>query len=125
MKILTSEVKIIIQIKMENNKQDIFKRRVKISMVLTGIFFFLFLFFQQWYGGLDSRLFDKIVEHYAVFLTVPCAGFAALILVVCLDQAYGTVNFSIFELKFEGASGQIILWILVYLSIILSIKLLW
>jgi len=113
------------QTKIEENNHDNFKKWVKISMVVIGIFFFLYLFYQQWYGGLDSRLFDKIVEHYAVFLTVPCAGFAALILVVCLDQAYGTVNFSIFELRFEGASGQIILWILVYLSIILSIKLLW
>jgi hypothetical protein len=110
---------------MEKSKHDIFKNRVKISMVVIGITFFLFLFCQQWFGGLNPRLFDQIVEHYAVFLTVPCAGFAALILVVCLDQAYGTINFSIFELKFEGASGQIILWILVYLSIILSIKLLW
>ena len=112
---------------MDNNKHDTdsFRKWVKILMVIIGVFFFLFLFYHQWYEGLNPRLFDQIVEHYAVFLTVPCAGFAALILVVCLDQAYGTINFSIFQLKFEGASGQIILWILVYLSMILSIKLLW
>ncbi|MDZ7898437.1 MAG: hypothetical protein U5N85_10495 [Arcicella sp.] len=113
------------QTEIKDNNPDNFKKWVKISMVVIGISFFLYLFYQQWYEGLNPRLFDKIVEHYAVFLTVPCAGFAALILVVCLDQAYGAVNFSIFQLKFEGASGQIILWILVYLSIILSIKLLW
>ena len=98
---------------------------LKISMVLIGILFYLFLFFQQWFIGLNPRLFDQIVDHYAVFLTIPCAGFAALILVVILDQTYGNIKFSIFQINFEGASGPIVFWILVYLSIILSIKMLW
>jgi len=98
---------------------------LKISMVLIGILFYLFLFFQQWFIGLNPRLFDQIVDHYAVFLAIPCAGFAALILVVILDQTYGTIKFSILQINFEGASETIVFWILVYLSIILSIKMLW
>jgi hypothetical protein len=101
------------------------QKGLKISMVVIGILFYIFLFFQQWFIGLNPRLFDQIVDHYAVFLTIPCAGFAALILVVILDQTYGTIKFSIFQVKFEGASGQIVFWILIYLSIILSIKMLW
>lgn len=110
---------------METEKHDKISKRLKYSMVIIGILFFVFLFVQQWFIGLNDRLFDQIVDHYAVFLTILCAGFAALILVVVLDQAYGSIKISIFELKFEGASGQIIFWILVYLSIVSSIKMLW
>ena len=101
------------------------KRILKLIMILMGLFFFIFLFYQQWFGGLNSRLFDQIVNHYAVFLTVPCAAFAALLLVVIFDEAYGDIKFSIWELKFEGASAPLILWILCFLSIILSVKMLW
>lgn len=110
---------------MRTKNQDRLSKLLKFSMVIIGILFFVFLFIQQWYLGLNPRLFDQIVDHYAVFLTIPCAGFAALILVVILDQTYGAIKLSIFELKFEGASGQIIFWILIYLSIVSSIKMLW
>ncbi len=98
---------------------------LKTLMVILGLAFFIFLFLQQWFWGLDPRLFNQIVDHYAVFLTVPCAAFAALLLVVVFDEAYGDIKFSIWVLNFEGASAPLILWILCFLSIILSIKVLW
>ena len=107
------------------------KRRItlrhvlKIIMILMALFFFGFIFYQQWYGGLNPRLFDQIVDHYAVFLTIPCAGFAALLLVVIFDQAYGNIKFSIWEIKFEGAAAPLILWIFCFLSIIFAVKMLW
>ena len=100
-------------------------RILKLVMVITALLFYLFLFFQQWFLGLNHDLFQQIIDHYAVFLTLPCAGFAALLLVVIFDEAYGNIKFSIWELNFEGASGPLILWIICYLSIVLSVKLLW
>ncbi len=82
-----------------NNKLSV-KGVLKWIMILMGLLFFIFLFVQQWFLGLNPRLFDQIVIHYAVFLTIPCAGFAALLLVVIFDEAYGDIKFSIWEIKF-------------------------
>ncbi len=101
------------------------RQGVKIILVSSALLFYLFIFVKQWYTGIDDRLFNLIVEHYAVFLGLPCAGFAALLLIVIFDGAYGEIKFSLLGFTFEGASGPIIMWVFCYLSIVLSIKLLW
>lgn len=109
----------------KRNSEVKLRQILKIIMVSIAILFFVFVFVQQWFFGLHPDLFQQIIDHYAVFLTLPCAGFAALLLVVIFDQAYGQIKFSIWGMNFEGASGPIILWIMCYLSIILSVRALW
>lgn len=101
------------------------RQRVKLILVSSALLFYLFLFAQQWFIGLDVRLYDQIVEHYSVFLALPCAGFAALLLVVMFDEAYGEIKFFLLGFTFEGGSAPITMWVFCYLSIVFSIKLLW
>src|SRR2546422_1380992 len=42
--------------------------------------------------------------------TLPSAAFAALLIVLVLEQSSGQIEFSSLGFAFKGASGQIVLW---------------
>lgn len=63
--------------------------------------------------------------HVAAMLGLPGAALAALALVLGLKAEAGPIKFKGLGFEFEGASGQVILWILCFLAITAAIKLLW
>lgn len=75
--------------------------------------------------GFKPEIFSIITEHYAVIIGMPCAAVASLIVVVLLGASYGALEFEAIGFKFKGASGPVVLWILCYLAIAASIKILW
>jgi hypothetical protein len=95
---------------------------------IVGIVFILFagasVFFVS-YIGLNPDLWDIYVKHFQVILGLPCAAFASLFIVLVLKESGGNIEFSGLGFTFKGASGQIVLWIFVYLAIAGTIKLLW
>ena len=66
-----------------------------------------------------------VVEHFAAVIGLPMSALLAAFIVSGLHYAEGTIKFEGLGMKFEGASGQIILWIVCFLSIAVTIKLLW
>lgn len=72
----------------------------------------------QTYLGLYKR-------NFIVIVGLPLAACAALALVVFLEQAQGPLEFSGLGFVFKGASGPVVLWVLCYLALVLSFKLLW
>lgn len=75
----------------------------------------------DWNAG---YLKNKLDEQFNVLTGIPASAAAALVLVIFLRTTEGPVEFDIFGLKFKGASGPIILWVFVFMSIITSIKML-
>ena len=65
--------------------------------------------------------------HYPALVCLPIATFVSLVIVVLLEARYDEIRMELFNglLKFEGASGPIILWMICFLSIVVSVKLLW
>ena len=75
-----------------------------------------------WTGGwINSLLF----KHYVFFVGLPFAGFLAYFIVGTLENVRGNIELEAFGIKFKGASGPIIMWVLVYMVLVLSIKMVW
>jgi hypothetical protein len=64
-------------------------------------------------------------DHYAALIGLPAAVATAFAIVVFLRQTDGPVEFEGLGFKFEGAAGQVVMWVFCFLAIISAIKLLW
>jgi len=75
-----------------------------------------------WEGGWITPLFKT---HYVFFVGLPFAGFLAYFIVGTLENVRGNIEFEAVGIKFSGASGPIVLWVLVFLAIVIAIRLIW
>ncbi|MFC6155652.1 hypothetical protein [Kribbella jiaozuonensis] len=67
-----------------------------------------------------------LIEHYPVMVGLPSAALLAYLIVVLFEARFDKIEMSIGTLiKFRGASGPVILWILVFSTITIAIRLLW
>lgn len=74
----------------------------------------------------SDEQFDGIMdEHMQAVLGVPGSIIVAFVLVSVLENVSGPVKFQGLGFKFEGASGPIVMWVLVFLSLVGGMKLLW
>ena len=74
----------------------------------------------------EPGLIVSIVKgHFAATVGLPMAALLAAFIVVALRHREGPIKFEVLGMKFEGASGQVILWVICFLSIAVAIKLLW
>ncbi len=64
-------------------------------------------------------------KHFPVTIGLPVAAVISLLLILVLRETTGKLEFEALGFKFRGASGPVVLWVLCYLAITLSIKLLW
>lgn len=83
---------------------------------------FLYLVTFSWKDGWILPLFQA---HYAFFVGLPFAGLLAHFLVGTMENTRGKIELELLGLKFKGASGPIVMWVLVFLAIVLSIRLIW
>jgi hypothetical protein len=70
-------------------------------------------------------LLEIVTSHFAAIVGLPTAAVFSAFLVVVLQQASGPVKFEGLGFKFEGTSGQVVLWVFCFLSVTVAIKLLW
>jgi hypothetical protein len=83
----------------------------------------LLLIFQEW-GNENVR--KIVVDQIAVIMGLPMAGLFALLIVAVFQSTTGAVKFEATPaFKFEGAAGPIIFWVICFLAITTSIKMLW
>jgi hypothetical protein len=73
----------------------------------------------------DPRLYAKALEQMPATIGLPSAALAALCLVIVMENTSGPIKFEGLGFKFEGASGPIILWCIVFLCMTGAIKLVW
>ena len=64
-------------------------------------------------------------EHFAATIGLPSAALAALFVVLFLEVKSGRIEFELWGMKFKGASGEVVLFVVVFLSIALAIRMLW
>src|SRR5207253_10929839 len=77
------------------------------------------------YTGAAVQLADYYKEHFPGTIGLPVAAVITLLLIPVLRETTGKLEFEALGFKFRGASGPVVLWVLCYLAITLSIKLLW
>jgi len=66
-----------------------------------------------------------IREQFPVLVGVPMAGLGALFITLILRISTGTLEFEFAGFKFKGGAAPIVFWVICFLSIVLSIQLLW
>jgi hypothetical protein len=108
------------------DSDDTIPKRAKAPAVLGAFCFIIYLLFIgssfYWTGGWVNSLFR---DHYVFFVGLPFSGFLAYFIVGTLENVRGNIEFEAIGIKFKGASGPIVMWVLVYISIVLSIKIVW
>jgi hypothetical protein len=72
-----------------------------------------------------SKWEPMVHKHFDAIVGLPAAAAVAFVLVVFLRQAEGPIEFEAWGLKVKGAAGQVIMWVLCFLSIVFAIKWLW
>jgi hypothetical protein len=85
----------------------------------------VYLFWLFWGFNYDDRFTEIMYEHMAAVLGVPGSIIVAFVIVSVLENVSGPVKFQGLGFKFEGASGPIVMWVIVFLSLVSGLKLLW
>jgi hypothetical protein len=77
--------------------------------------------------GIRRKEYYRIsIKHFSTVVGLPMAAITSLFIVLVCDVIAGnTIKFKVWGLEFEGGSGQVILWVVVFLAIATAIKLLW
>ena len=80
-------------------------------------------------GYLTLMPYDALVDitkaHFPAIIGLPLAAIFSTFIVVGLQQTAGPVKFEGLGFKFEGSSGQVVLWVFCFLAIAVAIRLLW
>ena len=92
-----------------------------ITLVAATLLFFL----ARDVANAEPWMMELFRTHPAAVLGLPTGALAALCIVFFLEAKSGRIEFEGFGFKFRGASGEIILWVICFLAIVTSIKLLW
>jgi hypothetical protein len=64
-------------------------------------------------------------DRFPAVVGLPFAAALSLVLVIVLRSTSGPIEFEAFGLKFKGAAGPIIFWVITFLSVSAAIKMLW
>lgn len=67
---------------------------------------------------------DLVTKHYVIFLGIPLVAMASISFVTILRSVDGPIKFKWIGFEFEGASGQIVMFVIVFLSFVLAILIL-
>jgi hypothetical protein len=78
-----------------------------------------------WLGWKEKAWYRVSQDHFAAVVGLPAAAVAALFLVLVLRIASGPIEVEFGSLKFKGAAAPIVFWLLCFLAIAGSIKMLW
>ena len=108
---------------MERNLfKSVFAWIVAILFIASGIFIFLFAFS----GEMNPLYIELYQDHFSAIVGLPAAAFISTFLILLLKiTEKEPLEFSVLQVTFKGTSGEIVLWIFMYMVIVSSIKILW
>ena len=73
----------------------------------------------------DDWMLHLVEKQFPAMILVPMSALGSLCLVLLLRLSSGPLEFKALGFEFRGASGQVVLWVVCFIALILSIKLLW
>jgi hypothetical protein len=73
----------------------------------------------------DNFIKDLIRDHFKFVVGLPGSAYSAYVIVVLLRQADGPIEFEALGLKLKGAAGQVLMWILCFMTFVSAIHILW
>ena len=103
-------------------------RRVAARLLVAGIFVLGTLAFVLiiYMARKQPDFYAISVRHFLVVVGLPLAALASIFVVLLFRVvAGGQISVSLLGLKFEGASGPVIMWVICFLAIVLAFNTLW
>jgi hypothetical protein len=91
-----------------------------ILAIVVGVL--LVFVIQQWN---NKEVREIVTAHLQATVGLPVAGVFAFLLVALFRTTEGRIRFEVIGVKFDGAAGPIIMWVLCFLAITVSIRMLW
>jgi hypothetical protein len=85
----------------------------------------VYMFWFVWSLSYDVQFIEIMYKHLAAVIGIPGAIITAFVLVNVLEQVSGPIKFSGLGFKFEGASGPVVMWVVVFLALVIGLKTLW
>lgn len=98
---------------------------INIGIALVSLIGVAALVSAAWFNRFDPVLTELVVRNFAAIIGLPFAFLGAFIVVALFRQAEGNIEFKAIGVEFKGAAGQILLWVICFLSIAAAIALLW
>jgi hypothetical protein len=94
-----------------------------IATVLSSALIFVLWLVTDW----TQPYWPKLVEeHFSAIIGLPMAALCSFVIVVFLKQTNADkIEFEGLGFKFRGPSGEVVLWLMCFIAIALTIKLLW
>ena len=96
---------------------------------VVGILFIAFgayLFWMIFIVGINEDFAEIYKTHFTALVGLPTAAFFSTFLILLLKVVEKEpLEFDMLGVKFKGTSGQVVLWVFVFLSIAVAIKILW
>ena len=98
---------------------------INIAIALAALAGTATLLIAAWLNRFDPVLSDLVVKNFPAIIGLPFAFIAAFVVVALFRQGSAPIEFTAFGVSFKGASGEIILWVLCFLAVSGSIRMLW
>ena len=110
-----------------SRERRLFRRVVAVLALLgvstvAGVFL---LFLARDIANAEPWMMEVFRSHPSAVLGLPTGALAALCIVLFLEFKTGPIEFEALGLKFRGAAGEIVLWVVCFLAIVAAIKILW
>jgi hypothetical protein len=106
----------------EESLLDLKIHKYAFALALTNVFIIYGFFLTSMWCFFSPQCvqFDLVSKHYVIVLGVPVSAMAAGAFVTLLRSVDGPIKFKCIGFEFEGAAGQIVMFILVFLGFVLS-----
>lgn len=75
--------------------------------------------------GVNREIWRVFIRQFLAMVVFPSACFAALVVVMVLEQTSGNIEFSGLGFQFKGAAAPIVIWAMLVIIMSLSLRLLW
>jgi len=73
----------------------------------------------------DSWIIEIHKAHFVASVGLPFAAIAAVFVVIIFKHQDGPIELKVPGFEFKGAAGQIIMWVIVFFSEAIALKMLW
>ncbi len=115
----------------EPESDALFRRWVSricvVGILLWAGFFFALLVYQSLSGEATPKnwFLQMVQQHPASTIGIGISAISAFFIVAVLELTAGAVQFEALGFKFHGAAGQVVLWVLCFLTMVFATWLLW
>jgi hypothetical protein len=106
----------------EQSSLDLKIRKYNFALALTNAFIIYgFFFISVWcFFSPQCVQFELVSNHYIIIIGMPVSAMAAGAMVTLLRSVDGPIKFKFIGFEFEGAAGQIVMFVLVFLAFVLA-----